>query len=334
MEKFTKQIFIALFILVLLPFISKGQKTGELFTSAGQSNSCGWLGDAVEYSAESTSENDTFTVITYNIWNGFDWGKDTLRRSKLQQWMKKQQPSVVALQELCGYTSEKLEEDAKSWGHNYSVLLKTSDYSVGLTSAFPIHLKEKILDVMHHGALHCETSGIEILVVHLHPGSIKRRRVEAEILADKLEEIKNENSKYIVLGDFNSHSPFDADLYEPDGYFLNRLRKSNVGKGIDGNIFMNDLDYSVIASFLAFPLYDVTRTYTSGLKERGSFPGRVLGPVNNETTEQLDSRLERIDYILVSPALKDKCIDAKVFNGEENWFLSDHYPVQAKFILN
>jgi len=278
-------------------------------------------------------EIDTLKVITYNIWNGFDWGKDTVRRHKLQQWVKKQQPSVVALQELCGYTPGKLKEDAESWGHAYSVLLKTTGYSVGLTSEFPIQLKEKIRGKLHHGALHCQSAGIDFLVVHLHPGSIKRRMKESEILLGELEEIKSANSRYIVLGDFNAHSPFDADLYDSDGYFMKRLRKNNADKGINGNIFMNDLDYSVVASFLAFPLYDVTRNYTTGINERGSFPGRVLGPVNNETTEQLVLRLERIDYILVSPALKLKCIDAKVFNGEENWFLSDHYPVQAKFIL-
>lgn len=287
-----------------------------------------------EDSGPIAAEPDTLTVITYNIWNGFDWGNDTLRRKKLQQWVEKQNPSVVALQELCAYTPGKLKEDAKSWGHDYSVLLKTTGYSVGLTSESPILLKEKIREGLHHGALHCQTAGINFLVVHLHPGSIKRRREEAEILIGKLEEIKDENSKYIVLGDFNAHSPFDADLYDPDGYFLNRLRKGNAGKGIDGNIYLNDLDYSVISSFLALPLYDVTRNYTTDMAERGSFPGRVLGPVNNETTEQLVSRLERIDYILASPEMKEKCIDAKVFNGEENWFLSDHYPVLAKFILN
>jgi len=284
--------------------------------------------------SEVPPETEPLKVITYNIWNGFDWGKDTLRRAKLQQWMKEQKPSVVALQELCGYTPEKLKEDAKSWGHNYSVLLKTTGYSVGLTSEFPIQVKEKIREGMHHGALHCKSAGIDFLVVHLHPGSIKRRMEEAKILHEKLEKIKDENSKYIVLGDFNSHSPFDADLYDPNGYFMNRLRKSNADKGINGNIYLNDLDYSVMASFLALPLYDVVREKTTGMSERGSFPGRILGPVNNETTEQLVSRLERIDYILVSPSIKEKCIDAKINNGKENWFLSDHYPVQARFILN
>ena len=272
-------------------------------------------------------------VLTYNIWNGFDWGKDSLRRKQMRKWMENQQADIVALQELCAYTSEKLKEDARAWGHNYSVLLKQSGYSVGLTSRYPIELKEKIFDGLHHGAFHGKTNGIDFLVVHLHPGSIKRRREETKILLEKLEQIKLENSKYIVLGDFNAQSPFDADLYDPDGYLLNRLRKSNKGKGIDGNLYLNDLDYSVIADFLSFPMYDVTKQYTTGMEERGSFPGRILASVNNETEEELVSRLERIDYILVSPGLVKKCVSSKVCNGKDNWYLSDHYPVIAEFLI-
>ena len=53
--------------------------------------------------------------------------------------------------------------------------------------------------------------------------------------------------------------------------------------------------------------------------------------MNDEPKEELISRMERIDYIMVSPALSIKCIDAKVCNGEDNYFLSDHYPVIAEF---
>ncbi len=273
-------------------------------------------------------------VMTYNIWNGFDWGKDATRRAKLQHWVNTQQPDVFALEELCMYTPEKLQEDAKSWGHNYSVLLKESGYSVGLTSRYPIEVKEKIIEGMHHGALHCKTSGIDFLVVHLHPGSINRRREEMKILLVKLEQIKAENTKYIVLGDFNAHSPFDADLYLPDGDLLTRLRNSNEGKGLDGNIDNGNLDYSVISGFLSAPLYDVTRNFSNGIEERGSFPAMALVPVNNESHEQLRARLERIDYILVSAELDANCTNAEVCNGEDNWYLSDHYPVFAEFRLN
>jgi len=285
------------------------------------------------FSLMSQSKVNDFKIITYNIWNGYDWGKDQERRGKVQDWMGAQSPDVVALQELCDYSSEMLAEDAKAWGHNYSVLLKTTGYSVGLTSKYPIEVIEKIMEGMHHGALHCKTNGIDVLVVHLHPGSTARRREEASILSAKLDAIAKSANKYVVLGDFNAHSPFDADLYNTNGYLLTRLRESNLGKGLNGNIENGGLDYAVISKFLSFPLYDVVQKYSVGLAERGSFPGQVLAEVNKESQEQLVSRLERIDYILVSPELSINCLDAKVHNGLENWFLSDHYPVSANFDL-
>ena len=285
------------------------------------------------FSLMSQSHGSDFKIITYNIWNGYDWGKDNERRGKVQNWISTQTPDVVALQELCAYTQEKLQEDAKAWGHDYFVLLKTTGYSVGFTSKYPIELKEEIMDGMHHGALHCKTNGIDFLVVHLHPGSITRRREEASIILSKLDAITKFSSKYVVLGDFNAHSPFDADMYDTNGYLLTRLRESNLGKGLNGNIENGDLDYAVMSKFLSFPLFDVVQKYTAGLMERGSFPGRVLGEVNKEATNQLLSRMERIDYIIVSPWLFKKCEDAQVHNGPENWFLSDHYPVSATFYL-
>ena len=277
------------------------------------------------------SQESSLKVLTYNIWNGYDWGKDEERRSRVNEWIRKQQPTIVALQELCKYSSEKLAEDAKTWGHEHSVLLKTTGYSVGLTSQYPIQVKEKIMKNMHHGALHCTTNGIDVFVIHFHPGSYARRREEVAIVLEKLKGVRADNDKYIVLGDFNSQSPMDADLYDPGGTLLKRLRESNKDKPLKGNLFHGNLDYAVMSSFLAFPMIDVCQKYTSGIKERGSFPGRVLADLHNESEEELVDRMERIDYIMVSPELADNCINAKVCNGEENYYLSDHYPVYAEF---
>ncbi len=278
----------------------------------------------------SQEKKESLKVITYNIWNGYDWGNDEVRRANLVEWIKEQNPSIVGLQELCKYSSEKLQEDAKNWGHNYSVLLKESGYSVGLTSEFPIEIKEEILEGMHHGALHCVTGGIDIFVIHLSPSSYKKRREEAKIIIRKLNKIAENNPRYIVMGDFNALSPFDADLYK-NNILLNRLRKSNADKPESGNLVDNELDFAVLSKFLSFPLIDVCQKYTNGIAERGSFPARSLGKINNETDEELISRLNRIDYILVSPALAKKCIAAEVYNKEPNWYLSDHYPVGAEF---
>lgn len=280
------------------------------------------------------SQQTNLKVITYNIWNGYDWGKDEDRRERMNNWINDQDPTIVALQELCKYTSEKLKEDANSWGHEHSVLLKTTGYSVGLTSKYPIEVKEKIMDGMHHGALHCKTNGIDVFVIHFSPGSYAKRREEVAIIIEKLEKVRMENDRFVVLGDFNSQSPIDADLYDPDGAFLKRLRESNKDKPIEGNLFNGNLDFAVMSSLLAFPLIDICQPFTKGMGERGSFPAQSLGKVNNETKEQLLSRAQRIDYIMVSPKLANSCLKARVGNGKENYYLSDHYPVVAEFDLS
>lgn len=279
------------------------------------------------------SQNHT-KVISYNIWNGYDWGKDEARRGQTNEWIGAQKPSIVALQELCKYTPEKLAEDAKSWGHDHSVLLKTSGYSVGLTSEFPIEIKERIMDGMHHGALHCKTGGIDVFVIHFSPSSYQKRREEIAIIIEKLKVVRETNGNYIVLGDFNSQSPIDADLYDPNGALLSRLRESNKDKPLEGNLFNNQLDYAGMSALLAFPLMDVCQSFTKGMEERGSFPAQALGNVNNESHQELLNRMERIDYIMASPDLAVKCVSAKVHNGKPTYFLSDHYPVVAEFDLS
>lgn len=277
-------------------------------------------------------ENESFKIISYNIWNGFDWGKDENRRSELTSWVKDQNPTIVGLQELCKYSDAKLKEDAKKWGHNYSVLLKKSGYSVGLTSEYPIEIIEKIRDGMHHGALHCRTAGIDVFVIHFSPGSYKKRREETKVILEKLEVVAKSNTKYLVMGDFNAHSPFDADLYKNE-VLLNRYRKSNADKPEKGNLVDNEFDFAVLSNFLAFPLIDPCQRFTKGIAKRGSFPGRALGKINNEDEHQLVERLERIDYILLSPQLAKNCLSARIANQKNNWYLSDHYPVITEIDL-
>ena len=115
------------------------------------------------------TQEASMKLISYNIWNGFDWGKDSIRHQAFLDWATAQNPDVLALQELCGYTPEKLSADAQQWGHPYSVLLKTEGYPVGITSKEPIQLKGKHLEGLWHGMLHVATYGIDFYVVHLSP---------------------------------------------------------------------------------------------------------------------------------------------------------------------
>ena len=77
-------------------------------------------------------------IISYNIFNGFDWRKDTERQERFIKWVINKDPEVLAMQELCGFTQESLSELAKEWGHMYAVIVKEGGYPVGLTSKKPI----------------------------------------------------------------------------------------------------------------------------------------------------------------------------------------------------
>ena len=270
----------------------------------------------------------TLKVVSYNIWNGFDWGKDEDRKNTFISWVNVQNPDVLALQELCGYTDKQLLEDAKKWGHNYAKIVKTSGYPVGITSNKPIEVKEKILDNMHHGALHCKTADIDFMVIHFSPFSYKKRREEAKIILDKLSEISKAQDKYIVLGDFNAVSPFDADLYKNKETLLSSKKDSEAKHSHVRNLFYGELEFGVLGAFLGYPLIDVTQKFTSGWEDRISCPTQIF---ETEKGMGRNENSTRIDYILTSPFLAEKCVQAKVLNKKDTFYLSDHYPVVAEF---
>ncbi len=280
---------------------------------------------SIAFSQESQT---TLKVMTYNIWNGFDWGKDNDRKDKLITWVKSQKPDVLALQELNDYTREKLLADAKKWGHGYAEILKNDGYPVGITSNKPIEVKEKMLENMHHGALHCKIADIDFFIIHFSPFSYKVRHEEAKIILEKLSKLSKEQNMYIVLGDFNAVSPFDGDLYKNRDTLISSLRASESEHSHIRNLLNGELEYGVIGSLLGYPLIDVTQKYTSGWDDRVSCPTQVL---ETEKGKGRPENSKRIDYILASPFLSEKCINAKVFNQKETFYLSDHYPVMAEF---
>jgi exodeoxyribonuclease-3 len=67
----------------------------------------------VDFAPAQIPETSNLRIMTYNIWNGFDWGKDSIRKESTIEWIKSQKPDVLALQELCNYTEEKLKEEFK-----------------------------------------------------------------------------------------------------------------------------------------------------------------------------------------------------------------------------
>ncbi len=280
----------------------------------------------VSRSFSQEKKKNSLKIISYNIWNGFDWGKDTERKANLVEWIDQQKPDVLALQELCGYSEEQLKEDAMKWGHPYVQILKTKGYPTALTSNQPIKLKERCIESFWHGLLHCESHGIDFFVVHLSPSDSDFRLKEAKQITEKINNLNNDS--YVILGDFNSHSPFDACWLEKK----DDLRKKLLGKKKSkySNLRNGEFDYSVISEFLACPAIDVFFNKVE-VQSAFTFPTRALLGKYNFTTDNIERDRERIDYILVSPNLAKTCSRVEIFNKEGTHLLSDHYPIMAEF---
>lgn len=265
-------------------------------------------------------------VMSYNIWNGFDWGKDPLRRKNCIQWIKDKNPDVLALQELTGYNEEKLKADAKKWGHHYVKILKTNGYPVGLTSKKPITVKERVIDELWHGMLYCETYGIDFFVVHLSPADCNFRLKEAKIIAQKVKESKSD--KFIILGDFNAHSPFDEALLKDNQSLKKKYLKNKSEKYF--NLRLEEFDYSVVSTFIALPSIDVSTNFID-LNERHTYPSSVLIGSYRKSFDEVKQTRERIDYILTSPIMAKSCVNVTIYNKGTTETFSDHYPIMAEF---
>ena len=264
-------------------------------------------------------------VMSYNILNGFDWGKDLERQDRLVEWVKEQDPEILALEELCGFNQEKLSKLAERWGHPYAVIVKEGGYPVGLTSKKPIDVKKKIAGVIGHGLLHVQTYGFDVLVTHLNPSSTVKRNEEAKMIVDYIKE--NNLTNCMLMGDMNSHSPMDADYLESHAIELT----AKYGGATSPNLLDGKIDYSVISHYLSVPLIDVCRKYVAPNK-RNTFPTPVLMGQSKQP-EVRERTNERLDYIFVTPSVNKMVVDGYIFNEGPTEYLSDHFPIAIDLVL-
>lgn len=244
-----------------------------------------------------------FRVLTYNIFVGFK--DDAKRRAQTIKWISAQHPDVVALQELNEYTEEKLSEDARAWGHPYAKLCVTkSGYHLGITSRQPIENVHVIVKKeISHGLIHGQTYGIDFFVVHLAPQSEEIRIPETEIVLNEIRQIQSPERPVIVLGDFNSTSPLDAD------YFRKETK--------------HHPKFNVMSRYMDSGYVDLVHKHQGVLTEKhASVPTPLI---------KKDEGFWRLDYIMASPQLAKNCVSAHVVKEPSTDHLSDHYPVIADF---
>ncbi len=253
-------------------------------------------------------------IISYNILEGFNNGPSERfpdgaeRRKAVSDWLMGQTPAIVGFQELNGYTQDRLAEESRAWGHGHAATVKEGGYIVGLTSREPIEVVERHLEGMHHGLLHARTMGIDCFVVHLSPFKAKHRQREAEMIVKRATAAIDAGEPVIVMGDFNALSPADRAAYDDNTALLERMRRSDARHGHVENLIDGNIDYSVMQAFLDAGLVDLFAQHRDEAPPAGK---------------------RRIDFILASPDLAARLVDAAWHTEPKFNAMSDHPPTTA-----
>ena len=265
-------------------------------------------------------QSQELKVITHNVWYGFTQ-KPEPRHGEWKQWMARQSPDVVSLQELNGFSANDLAEDAASWGHSYSEILKKGGFPTGITSRYPISDVRRIQEGFHHGLLRCQIRDVWFYVVHFHPSNYKKRIEEARLLKQDITHLPGENPRIVLAGDFNAFSPEDECHYGKDANLISFFEQLDLTKSSSRNLNHGKIDYGAIEAILGQGFIDVVASQRSADSPYvGTFPTRLIDDKDHGPDR-------RIDYIFVSPNLRKGVSSAGILRDATTELLSDHIPV-------
>ena len=247
-------------------------------------------------------KSESLSVLSYNVLEGFR--NNEQRKTDFVNWLKDYAPDIVFFQEMNKFTEQSLSDFAKRFGHEYSVLLKTTGYPTAITSRFPITDVVRVFAGQTHGYIYAKSNGIHLFSVHLSPHSLDQRISEARAIVNHIEGIPA-GEKIIVAGDLNSVNTFDEQAYTP---FTEERKKYAPTVPID---------FRATNSFL-----------NAGLKDAYPLLNTVFKatiPVLNNKTDNPNQGC-RYDYIYLSKNLADRCTYADILQTGFTDYASDHYP--------
>ena len=212
------------------------------------------------------------------------------------------------MQEANKFTQESLERLAASYGHPYVVtnIKKGDNYPVALTSKYPVEVIAKITEGVSHGAIHVRIRGVNIVVLHLWPHATgsngyadgnSYRMAEITAFLDGTLKAHPGEVRWLMMGDFNSVSPLDAD-------------------DLPGGVGLN---YDVHTKVLGSGYHDLMRSY------RGYFIPSC------PTAAFAGGNATRIDFIYGSSAMLSDMTCVETVRDDFTDTRSDHYPLMTEF---
>lgn len=289
---------------------------------------------------------DSLRIVTYNILDGFE--KDPTRRAKFIAWAREYKPDILMLNELVDLKATDLAELGREIGLPHSAQLKEEWYPVGVLSRTPVEVVNRFyypIEEVHarkglwHGLLHARTAGLDLLITHLSPFDTNFRLSEAKFINDYA--AQHQLTHYIVAGDMNSISPYDADFTATQHRWADHLRDGDAKRKPWVNTSpTGTFDTRVISRFLDAGLYDPLPLFLPRGADRYTYPTTYIQLLRNaaknaaknsapspspaDPSSVTDGIRRRLDYILLSEPLISRCTSAQVLRLEG---ISDHYPV-------
>lgn len=270
-------------------------------------------------SANLFAQQDTYKIISYNVY----WGMkqdSTANKSKFAEWIKTQDPDILALQEVNGFTQQKLQEFAKNYGHPYAFIVKEPEpdgsisFPVAITSKYPIVNVQRVKENLIHGLLVAEIGGHSFLITHFHPFSAVERGHEIDLVLATAN--SQPSRKWLLMGDLNSVSPLDKSEYDNE-LVLNHIREDMKKKPHNQNLLNNELDYTVQQKVLDAGFIDAFKIFHPQFE--ASAPTKLF-------YDQSKFPL-RYDYLYVSANMKNDMVKCEIIKDEFTDIYSDHYPV-------
>lgn len=251
------------------------------------------------------ADQDVLKVMSYNIEEGFK--DDAQLRKEFADWVQLYDPDVILLQEMMHFTDASFEAFAKTYGHDYAVLTKTTGIPTGITSKTEIKDIHKVVKtgILHHGYVSGETSGVRVFAIHLCPYELDNERNVYQIARkDEIKIIMDDAASYadapvIIGGDFNDHNEFDRDSYG-DGYRY------------------GDRDHTVTNTPKSYDFHDTYPLLNMFFKPSW--------PVEDVSTNGPNEGA-RLDYVFVSNNIKNEIVFSDIIQSEYTDKFSDHYPM-------
>lgn len=302
---------------------------------------------------------ESIKVVTYNLFYGLTLspsksGDNIPQEEKFINWALKENPDIIAYQELGSTYDSELEllQLASKINHNHAYVWdRGSKQSIGISSKWEMELVDGDNTYEGHAVYKIKNEPFYFIITHLSSSSINKRKNETDLILSKYQNYVNNNNHVIILGDFNSNTENDAVYL--DNNISERL-KERFDKGNKFNSELNcttntdistcDWDYSVMPKYFSsdLDLIDLINDYANieGYKANkiwGTFPSKAAAAV--ATKSQRSRHLSRIDYVLCNQALSIYTKDARIVHGytnSNNEFIemdeiSDHYPILIQF---